>query len=84
VINIADPKTSSEPHRRRRRVPVLVAAILAVSRTAGVVVQEVRRQFREKPGIMEGTEKPDYGPVIDICTSAARCASWPPRRCSPC
>ena len=46
-------------------------AILAVSRTAAVVVEEVRRQFREKPGIMDYTEKPDYGPVIDICTTAA-------------
>jgi K(+)-stimulated pyrophosphate-energized sodium pump len=42
-----------------------------VSRTAGIVVQEVRRQFREKPGIMDYSEKPDYGPVIDICTGAA-------------
>jgi K(+)-stimulated pyrophosphate-energized sodium pump len=42
-----------------------------VSRTAGVVVQEVRKQFRMKPGIMDGTEKPDYGPVIDICTTAS-------------
>jgi K(+)-stimulated pyrophosphate-energized sodium pump len=42
-----------------------------VGRTAGIVVQEVRKQFREKPGIMDYTEQPDYGPVIDICTSAA-------------
>ena len=46
-------------------------AILAVGRTAGTVVEEVRRQFREKPGIMDGTERPDYGPVIDICTRAS-------------
>ena len=41
------------------------------SRTAGTVVQEVRRQFREKPGIMDRTERPDYGAVIDICTTAS-------------
>ncbi|MDQ3915710.1 MAG: sodium-translocating pyrophosphatase [Actinomycetota bacterium] len=46
-------------------------AIRAVGRTAAVVVQEVRRQFREKPGIMLGTDRPDYGPVIDICTAAS-------------
>jgi K(+)-stimulated pyrophosphate-energized sodium pump len=42
-----------------------------VSRTAAVVVQEVRRQFREHPGIMDYTEKPDHGAVIDICTAAS-------------
>jgi K(+)-stimulated pyrophosphate-energized sodium pump len=46
-------------------------AILAVGRTAGIVVEEVRRQFREKPGIMTGEDRPDYGPVIDICTRAS-------------
>jgi K(+)-stimulated pyrophosphate-energized sodium pump len=45
-------------------------AIRAVGRTAGVVVQEVRSQFADG-GIMAGTKKPDYGPVIDICTAAS-------------
>ncbi|MFZ9903579.1 MAG: sodium-translocating pyrophosphatase, partial [Ilumatobacteraceae bacterium] len=45
-------------------------AIRAVGRTAGVVVQEVRAQFKDG-GIMAGTKQPDYGPVIDICTKAS-------------
>jgi K(+)-stimulated pyrophosphate-energized sodium pump len=45
-------------------------AIRAVGRTAGVVVQEVRKQFADG-GIMAGTKQPDYGPVIDICTAAS-------------
>src|SRR6478736_7551631 len=71
-INVADPKTF---------IGLLIGgsvaflfsslAIRAVSRTAGTIVQEVRRQFREKPGIMDYTERPDYGPVIDICTTAS-------------
>ncbi|QXC60408.1 sodium-translocating pyrophosphatase [Aquihabitans sp. G128] len=70
-INVADPKVF---------IGLLVGgsiafifsslAIRAVSRTAGVVVQEVRRQFADGK-IMSGEKEPDYGPAIDICTTAS-------------
>ena len=69
VLNIADPANL---------VGLLIGAavvfffsglaINAVGRAAGAVVYEVRRQFRDIPGIMEGTGRPEYGKVVDICT----------------
>lgn len=71
-INVADPKVFIGS-LVGGSIGLLFSAltISAVGRSAGVVVHEVRRQFREHPGIMDYTERPQYGRVIDICTSAA-------------
>jgi K(+)-stimulated pyrophosphate-energized sodium pump len=70
-INVADPKVFIGL-LIGGAVPFLFSAlaIRAVGRSAGVVVQEVRRQFADGL-IMKGEKRPDYGPVIDICTAAS-------------
>jgi K(+)-stimulated pyrophosphate-energized sodium pump len=71
-VNVADPKIFIGL-LIGGAVPFLFSglAIRAVGRSAGVVVHEVRKQFREHPGIMDYTEKPDNAAVIDICTAAS-------------
>jgi K(+)-stimulated pyrophosphate-energized sodium pump len=69
VLNIADPKNLVGLIIGASVVFMFSSlAINAVTRAAGAIVFEVRRQFREIAGIMEGTAKPEYGKVVDICT----------------
>ncbi len=69
VLNVANPKNLVGLLIGAGVVFLFSAlAINAVTRAAGAIVFEVRRQFREIPGIMAGTTKPEYGKVVDICT----------------
>ena len=69
VLNVSDPKNLVGLIIGASVVFMFSSlAINAVTRAAGAIVFEVRRQFREIPGIMDGTGKPEYGKVVDICT----------------
>jgi K(+)-stimulated pyrophosphate-energized sodium pump len=69
VLNVSDPKNLVGLIIGASVVFMFSSlAINAVTRAAGAIVFEVRRQFRDIPGIMEGTGKPEYGKVVDICT----------------
>jgi K(+)-stimulated pyrophosphate-energized sodium pump len=69
VLNVSDPKNLVGLLIGASVVFLFSAlAINAVTRAAGAIVFEVRRQFRDIPGIMEGTTRPEYGKVVDICT----------------
>jgi K(+)-stimulated pyrophosphate-energized sodium pump len=69
VLNVSDPKNLVGLIIGASVVFMFSSlAINAVTRAAGAIVFEVRRQFRDIPGIMEGTTKPEYGRVVDICT----------------
>jgi K(+)-stimulated pyrophosphate-energized sodium pump len=73
IVNIANPETFIGLLLGGSIAFLFSAlAIRAVGRSAGTVVEEVRRQFREHPGIMDRTERPEYGRVIAICTAAAQ------------
>jgi K(+)-stimulated pyrophosphate-energized sodium pump len=69
VLNVSDPKNLVGLIIGAAVVFMFSSlAINAVTRAAGAIVFEVRRQFRDIPGIMDGTGKPEYGKVVDICT----------------
>ena len=69
VLNVSDPKNLVGLIIGASVVFMFSSlALNAVTRVAGAIVFEVRRQFRDIPGIMEGTTRPEYGKVVDICT----------------
>jgi K(+)-stimulated pyrophosphate-energized sodium pump len=69
VLNVSDPKNLVGLIIGAAVVFMFSSlAINAVTRAAGAIVFEVRRQFRDIPGIMDGTARPEYGKVVDICT----------------
>lgn len=72
VINLMDPKVLAGVFIGAMMPPVFSALlILAVGKNAHRMVEEVRRQFREIPGLMEGKSKPDYAKCVDIATKGA-------------
>ena len=73
LLNIADPRNVLGAMLGAAVVFLFAGlTINAVSRSAGAVVMEVRRQFRELPGIMDRSQRPEYGKVVDICTRDAQ------------
>jgi len=69
ILNVGDPKNLFGLLIGASIVFLFSGLLInAVTRAAGAIIFEVRRQFRDDPGIMEGTSKPLYGKVVDICT----------------
>jgi len=69
ILNVGDPKNLFGLLIGASIVFLFSGLLInAVTRAAGAIIFEVRRQFRDDPGIMAGTSKPEYGKVVDICT----------------
>ena len=72
VVDLSNPETFVGAFMGAALVFLFTAfAIRSVGRAAWTIIKDVRAQFKEKPGIMAGTEKPDYGRTVDICTRGA-------------